>query len=87
METFFGLFFLNARRGSSEVIWPLRVVFTVSLSLILADFHPVKLGVKNVKSVLIKNLGPRNGNEQRGNERSTLLMARTSLFTKINENF
>ena len=57
METFFGLFFLNVRSGSSEVIWPLQVFFTVSL--ILADFLPVKLGVKNVKSVLIKNLGPR----------------------------
>ena len=62
METLFELFFLNVRRGSSEVIWPLQVFLTVSLSLILADFHPVKLGFKKVKSVLIKNLGPRNGN-------------------------
>ena len=55
MKTFFGVIFLNGQRGSSKVIWPLRVFFTVSL--ILADFNPVKLGVKNVKSVLIKNLG------------------------------
>ena len=55
METLFVVLSLNVRRGSSKEIWPLRRFFTVSL--ILADFNPVKLGVKNVKSVLIKNLG------------------------------